>query len=300
MALEQMVCRETLAAMEPLRRTKLIEELLVGRLMGKSRRVVEIWEECNRNWNQTLHIMTAYAMGAPRNSRPFEELSRSVPYLACLKERSSLRRVEAMLLGASGLIAGEYYDDYIVGLQREYDYLSHKYDLRSMSVGAWNRMGSFPASNPILRIVQMAALVTKEEYSMDALMTLGSVADVERMFAITTSDYWQKRFRIDGKSVEKSGILGRDKINMLAINLVVPMQFAYATIMGREELKNRALDMLEKIPSEKNRLVGRWTGVGVPAKSAYDSQALIGLSHLCDEGKCEECPLGKMMKRIEN
>ncbi len=292
-----MACREFLAAMEPIRRTKLIEELLVERLMGKSRRVVDVWEECNRNWNQTLHIMTAYAMGAPRNSRPFEELAQSVPYLACLKERSSLRRVEAMLLGASGLIAGEYYDDYIVGLQREYDYLSHKYNLSSMSVCAWNRMGSFPAGNPILRIVQMAALVTKEEFSMDALMTLGSVADVERMFTIATGDYWQKRFKIDGKSVEKGGILGRDKMNMLAINLVVPMQFAYATIMGREELKSRALDMLEKIPAEKNRLVSRWTGFGVPVRSAYDSQALIGLSHLCDEGRCEECPLGKMMRR---
>lgn len=291
------MCRESLAMMEPLRRTKVVEMLLVERLIGKSQRVVNIWEECNRNWNQTLHIMTAYAMGAPRNSRPFEELARRVPYIDCLKERSSLRRVEAMLLGASGLIASEYYDDYIVGLQSEYDYLSHKYDLRSMSAGAWSRMGNFPAGNPVLRIVQMAALVAKEEYSMDALMSLRSVADVERMFTITTSDYWQKRFKIDGKGVVRGCCLGRDKMNMLAINLVVPMQFAYASVMGREELKGAALDLLERLPAEKNRLVARWTGFGVPVRSAYDSQALIGLSHLCDEARCEECPLGRMLKK---
>lgn len=297
MALEWMACGEELAMMEPLRRTKLIELLLVQRVLGKSRRVVDIWEKCHRDWNQTLHIMTAYAMGAPRNSRPFEELAHRVPYIACLKERSSLRRVEAMLLGASGLMTGEYFDDYVVGLQKEYDYLSHKYNLGSMSAGVWNRMGSFPAGNPVLRIAQMAALVTKEKYSMDALMALRSVEDVERMFSVTTSDYWQKRFKIDGKSAAKGGCIGRDKMNMLAINLVVPMQFAYASVMGREELKGAALDLLERVPTERNRLVSRWTGFGVPVRSAYDSQALIELSHLCDEGRCGECPLGKMLRK---
>lgn len=295
-----MMCRENLATMEPLRRTKLVESLLVQRIVRKSQRVLEIWEECQRDWNQTLHVMTAYAMGAPRNSRPFEELARRVPYVACLKERSSLLRVEALLLGTSGLLRGEYYDDYVVRLQREYNYLEGKYHLAAMSGGEWCRMGNFPAGNPVMRIVQMAALVAKEEFSMDALMGVGSLADVERMFNITTSDYWQKRFKMDGKSVGIAGHIGRDKVYMLAINLVVPMQFAYATVMGREELKIRALDMLEMIPSERNRLVNRWTGVGVPIRSAYDSQALIELSHLCDEGRCEECPLGRMMRRIEN
>ena len=297
---EHMMCRENLATMEPLRRTKLVESLLVQRIVRKSQRVLEIWEQCNKDWNQTLYVMTAYAMGAPRNSQPFEELAQRVPYLACLKERNSLTRVEALLLGTSGLLGGEYYDDYIVRLQQEFDYLSRKYNLCAMSMGAWRMSGNFPAGNPVMRIVQMAALVAKEEFSMDALMGVGSLADVERMFAITTSDYWQRRFKIDGKRVSSGGHLGRDKMNMLAINLVVPMQFAYATVMGRSEMKSAALDLLEEIPSEKNRLVSRWTGVGVPAKSAYDSQALIELSHLCDEGRCGECPLGRMMRRVES
>lgn len=290
-------CGELLASVDSLWRTKVVESLLVQRIVRKSRRVLDIWEECQRDWNQTLHIMTAYAMGAPRNSRPFEELAQRVPYLACLKERNSLRRVEALLLGTSGLLSGEYYDDYIVALQEDYDYLARKYNHKSMSGGVWNRGGNYPAGGPVLRIVQMAALVSKEEYSMDSLMGIRTIGDVERMFSVTTSDYWQKRFKIDGKSKGGGGHLGRDKMNMLAINLVVPMQFAYAEIMGRTELKQMALDLLEQISAERNRLVARWTGVGVPARSAYDSQALIELSHLCDEGRCDECPLGKMMKR---
>lgn len=295
--MDRRYCGEELAMMDPLWRTKIIEALLVQRLLRKSRRVLQVWESCHRDWNQTLHIMTAYAMGAPRNSRPFEELAERVTYLTCLKERNSPRRLEALMLGASGLLRGEYYDDYIVALQEEYDYLTTKYSLRSMSGGAWRRVGNFPAGNPVMRIVQMAALVAKEEFSMDSLMEIRSVEEVERMFAVSTSDYWKRRFTIDGKCGDRGCHLGRDKIYMLAINLVVPMQFAYATVMGREELKGAALDLLEKVPAEHNRLVGRWTGVGVPAPSAYDSQALIELSTLCDEGACERCPLAKQLKK---
>ena len=295
--MERGFCGEELAMMDSLRRTKVVETLLVQRILRKSRRVLAIWEESNRDWNQTLHIMTAYAMGAPRNSRPFEELARRVPYIACLKERTSLRRVEALLMGTSGLLGGEFYDDYIVALQEDFDYLARKYNLRSMNAGAWSRGGNFPAGNPVQRIAQMAALVANDGYSMDSLMAIESLVDVEKMFAVTTSDYWQKRFKIDGKSAGGAGHLGRDKVNMLAINLVAPMQFAYAEVMGRERLKNGALDLLEKVPAERNRFVGRWTGYGVPARSAYDTQALIELSQMCDEGRCEECPLGKMLKK---
>ena len=296
-AMERGLCREELATMDSLRRTKILECELVQRMLRKSRRVLDIWEACKRDWNQTLHVMTAYAMGAPRNSRPFEELAGVVSYVACMKERSSHRRVEALLLGASGLLDDEFFDDYIVGLQEEYDYLRHKYNLRTMNKSSWCRGGNFPAGGPVVRIVQWAALVAKEEFSMDSLMEIKSTEDVERMFAVTTSDYWQKRFKIDGKTAGACSHLGRDKVNMLAINLVVPMQFAYGTVMGREELKARAMDLLERIPAERNRLVSRWTGVGVPARSAYDTQALIELSHKCDEGRCEECPLGKQRKR---
>ena len=291
--MERGLCREELATMDPIRRTKIIERELVQRMLRKSRRVLEIWEECKRDWNQTLHVMTAYAMGAPRNSRPFEELAGIVGYVTCLKERSSHRRVEALLLGASGLLGDEFFDDYIVGLQEEYDYLASKYNLRTMSKGSWCNVGNFPAGGPVVRIVQWAALVAKEEFSMDALMAIKTPEDVARMFAVTTSDYWQKRFKIDGKMASSGNHLGRDKMNMLAINLVVPMQFAYGAVMGREALKMAAMDLLERIPAERNRLVSRWTGVGVPARSAYDTQALIELSHKCDESRCEECTLGK-------
>lgn len=283
----------TLASLDSLRRTKVMEDLLVERVLRKSQRVLEIWEASGRDWNQTLYHMSAYAMGAPRNSVPMEDLSQRATFLMCLKERSSLRRVEALLLGTSGLLNMEFFDDYIIALQEDYDYLAGKYQLRSMNAGAWNRSRSIPAGNPVMRIVQLAALVAKEEYSVDGLLSLGSLEEVAAMFDVVTSEYWHSRFVPSGKCSRGSGRIGVQKVNMLAINLVVPMQFAYASVTNNIRLKERALEMLEAIPAEQNRVVALWTGYGVPCTSAYDSQALLELSSLCDKGLCERCPLGR-------
>ena len=295
--MDRTLCGVELATMEPLWRVKVVERLLVQRLLRKSARVVEMWERAERDWNQTLYQMTAYAMGAPRNSRPFERLAERVSYLMCLRERGSLVRVEAMLLGASGLLRGEFFDDYIVRLQEEYDYLAAKYSLRTMNAGEWSRGGNFPAGGPVMRIAQLAAIVAREEYSVDALLAIRTLSDVERLFDVRAGEYWQKRYTPDGRSAKGAGHIGREKVNMLAINLVVPMQFAYGEVMHNEDIKAQALDLLEQIPSEHNRVVARWTGEGVPSGSAYDSQALIELSHLCDEGGCSECPLAKQLKK---
>lgn len=291
------VCGAELATMDPLHRTRVMESLLVERFLRKCRRATEVWEASERDWNQTLYTMTAYAMGAPRNSVPFEELSRRVSYLMCLRERASLRRVEAMLLGASGLLRGEFYSDRLVGLQEEYDYLAGKYDLRTMNASVWNRRSSYPAGNPVVRVAQMAGLVTKEGYSVDELLKIRTLEDVERFFDITTASQWVGAAQILGDGAKQSLRLGKERIHTLAINLVAPVQFAYGEVMRNEEMKVRALELLERVPAEHNRLVARWTGVGVPVSNACDSQALIELSHLCDERRCKECPLGKLLTR---
>lgn len=283
----------TLASMDSLRRTKIMENLLVERVLRKSARVLEIWESSGRDWNQTFYHMCAYAMGAPRNSRPMEEMARRATFLMCLKERSSLRRVEALLLGTSGLLNMEFFDDYIITLQEEYDYLAAKYQLRSMNAGAWDRGHSIPAGNPVMRIVQLAALVASDDFSVDRLLAIRSLSEVEGMFDVVASEYWRTRCMPSSRPHKGTGRLGSQKINMLAINLVVPMQFAYATVTNNLQLKESALEMLEAIPAEKNRVVASWTGYGVPCTSAYDSQALLELSALCDTQCCSRCPMGR-------
>jgi hypothetical protein len=274
-----------------------MEDMLVQRVLRKSQRVLEVWESVGRDWNQTLYRMSAYAMGAPRNSRPMEQLASRVTFSMCVRERDSIRRVEALLLGCSGVLNMEFFDDYILALQQDFDYLASKYQLRSMNAGAWDRSNLLPAANPVMRIAQFAALVARSQFVLDELLRIATLEDVERFFDVAASEYWHSRCLPDGKKYNGTGRLGRQKVYMLAINLVVPMQFAYASVTGKVGLKEQAMAFLEAIPAEQNRVVGGWTGYGVPCTSAYDSQALLELSALCERGGCGECPLGKMIEK---
>ena len=59
------------------------------------------------------------------------------------------------------------------------------------------------------------------------------------------------------------------------------------------EYRERALEILEALPPEKNAIIRRWEETGIGAESAFYSQALIRLKkEYCDRGRCLECGMG--------
>ncbi len=70
--------------------------------------------------------------------------------------------------------------------------------------------------------------------------------------------------------------------------------FAYGRGTGREELCERALDLLATIPPEKNRLLAGWYEGGCKAENAVDSQALLQLGgEYCARRACADCRIGR-------
>ena len=290
-------CPLLLATTDILHRTKVLEDLLVRRLMRKSRRVLDTWERAERDWNQTLYEMTAYAMGAPRNSVPFQKLATRVTFRMCMKESGNRHAVESMLLGCSGLLVGEYLDSQIVGMQEDFVYLSNKYNIETMKPSEWNRAMSYPAGNPLLRIAQFAAVVSQEEFCFNNVVACKTLDDVSKLFSAEVSDDWQDHYTLGSKFEGVPKSMGKERKVVMAINLVVPIQFAYGEVMGKDEVKLQAMELLESLPAEHNRIVSKWTGAGVPCTTAFDSQALIELESFCNDGECRQCPLAKQIKR---
>ena len=71
------------------------------------------------------------------------------------------------------------------------------------------------------------------------------------------------------------------------------MLFAYGRHKSNETLCDRAFDFLEQIRAEDNHIVRMWKRVGIEAKNAGDSQALIQLKNCyCDRKDCLRCRFG--------
>ena len=97
-----------------------------------------------------------------------------------------------------------------------------------------------------------------------------------------------------GRKVEHRQLhLSRQSQNLLIINTVLPVLYAYAISHDDWALRERVLDLPRQLPAERNYILRQWQACGLQADSAADSQALIQLKRqYCDRHDCLRCNFG--------
>ena len=279
-------CGERLAALDPLQRHEIYTQLLFDRLERKMRLVETLRREAGDNWNQTFYLLYFRTLGDRQNQEAYLKLARLVPYKAVLRERLAPRAVEAMLFGASGLLELYRHDDYTFDLRRSFEHLAAKYEIEPMHPDEWALSGIRPANHPVLRLAQAAAFFAQDEFVMGRAMACRTEGDIRRLFCIEASDYWRTHYVPGAASDEQPKRLGVFKANIIGINLVAILQFAYGSYTANESLRENALALLEKLPAEENRYIRAWCGGGLCPASAFETQALLQLAtEYCEPGK---------------
>lgn len=287
-------CAGVIGAMSSLHRAGLMTSLLVERLQRKYNDLKTIHSLSGGNWEQTMYAMLFKTMGDNRNREAFVKLARSVPYVALLHERRSLLAVEAMLLGGSGLLECYECDDYVTKLKSEFEYFRRKYRIAPLKPSEWNVSRINPMNHPVLRMVQIAAFLTREDFVFSRLVACRTGEELYRLFDAEASDYWTTHYIPGRSSAPCSKRIGRSKCDLLGINVVTPLKFAYANFTGNDAMREEALELLEDIAPESNLYTRRWMEGGVELRSAFDSQAVLQLSNeYCMRGRCTECLIGR-------
>lgn len=76
--------------------------------------------------------------------------------------------------------------------------------------------------------------------------------------------------------------------------MVSILQYVYGSYIQNEELRDRAIALLECIPAEENKYTRPWIAAGVNPRNAFDTQGLIQLSReYCAAQRCEYCPVAR-------
>lgn len=215
---------------------------------------------CN-NWDEAFYITLAHHFGFHTNGVPFEMLAMQTPLKVLLKHRNSLPQLTAMLLGQSGLMTE---DD---PLYKEYLFLKQKFSLSPIAASVWKTGRIRPQNHPAVRIRQFAELIYRNEFLFSRLM------DAEDIPAI--------------RSILQIGSMGRETIDSLIINVVIPYKYARMdTRMGAHEAER----LLTALPAENNRIIRQWKALGQQVQNAADSQALIHLyMTCCQSAGCMNC-----------
>jgi len=296
-------CQEQFHKIDPVVLRLGFNRLMIERLQSKTLEIEKRLTDNNNNWNETFYQVLARMFGFKVNAMPFEMLAKSVPLQILSKHKSSLFQLEALLFGTSGLLNEELLgDEYFLKLREEHSFLHKKYNLKkTVEPHLWKFMRLRPGNFPTIRISQLAALIHRSHGLFSKILETEKTMDLKKLFEVKASEYWTNHYRFNKSSSQKRvKELGENSINILIINVIVPFLFVYGEKQNQHHLKNRALDFLEKLPSEKNSIIKKWEELGVQPRSAFETQALIWLkNNYCIPKRCLNCQVGNKLVKIQ-
>jgi hypothetical protein len=271
-----------------------LNSLAVERLSKKSENIATHLRQSAGNWEEAFYISLARSFGFGLNSGPFEWIARTLPLSILLRHRDNPLQVEALLMGQAGFLEeGDLFCDYRDSLRMEYFHLKRKYDLKPIGKHLWKFLRLRPVNFPTIRIAQFARLMQQSEGLFSQIVTCKGIQELRQFFALQASGFWNSHYTFEKTSAHRPKVLGEEAYFSIVINTVVPFLFIYGSMNGIEELKDKAVDWLNRIPPETNRVIRRWDQAGVRPSSAFYSQALLQLSeNYCSRRRCLACSVG--------
>lgn len=286
-------CEKAIDKVSFISKENALEKSLTDRLVNKSSHLKSILEEEKGDWDEAFYIFLSRYFGMKTNSDAFETLAKKLPYKIILKEKDDINKIEALLFGQAGMLQELFSDEYPLFLKNEYEHLRNKYNLTPIPVSMWKFSKLRPLNFPTIRISQLAYILFKQEHLFRNVFECSDLNCLYKIFKAQTSVYWENHYTFDEKSINKKKYLGKNSIEILIINAVIPALFYYGHLNNDVAYKERALDILMQLPAENNSIIKKWKDLGIEVKSAYDSQALLELKqNYCDKKRCLECPIG--------
>jgi len=271
--------------------------LLAERLERKTNTLLHLLQERKNDWNEVFYITLSRNFGFGINNDAFERLAKSLPLKIILKHQNSITQVEALFLGQAGLLEGVVSeDDYFLELQKEYVFLRKKYKLKPLDSHIFKSLRIRPNNFPHIKIVQLAGIIRKGQGIFSNLLTISELEPLYSCFISEIADYWLTHYHFEKISVKGTKNLGLSAIQLLIINTVVPVFFAYGKKKNLEIYTERAIRLLELLKPESNAIITLFSRSGIQIRNAYESQALMQLKReYCEQKKCIFCRIGHQL-----
>ena len=253
-----------------------MDALLVERLQNRSGKVLERAKRMNGDWEKAAFVTLSRNFGFGLNGDVYEMWANRIPLQAAAKHRDNLFQVQALFMGMANLIDPKLEaEGWDAGkAEKEYAFLAHKFRLPDpIPRQLWKFMRTRPSNFPHLRILQLARIYSSGKALLHNLL---EVSDIKELHACL---------------LEAS--LSASSRNLILINTVIPLLYAYGMHIQDQRLMDKATCLLTQLPPENNYIIRQWRGCGLTVASAADSQALIQLKReYCDRADCLRCRFG--------
>jgi hypothetical protein len=294
-------CESQLQQVNELTMANWKQRLVAERLIKKSANILAILKETNSHWEETFWWLVAANFGLKVNNDLFQQVAKMLPVSILAKHKNRIQQVEALLFGTTGLLEKEFQEKYPQMLQKEFLFYQKKYKLKIID-GELSFLRMRPANFPTIRLAQLAMLIHESEHLFSKIKSSSSLKDVKKMLQVSANDYWHYHYTFDETSDYKVKTLGKQMIDNIIINTIIPVLFTYGLHHNEQVYKDRAIKWLEEISAEKNSITSGFEKLNFSNKSAFDSQSFIQLKNeYCNKKLCLHCAIGNsLLKRSFN
>ena len=292
---QELPCESAIKQVPSITITEWIERLAFERLHGKVQRVRDLLDMYNGSWEDVCYITLTRNLGFGINNEAFERLARRTPLRLLHKHSDSLLQIEALLFGQAGLLDPNAMgaDEYYKHLCREYAFLANKFSLQPMESEAWKMFRIRPQNFPLRRIAMLAQYIEGGFNLMSKILDADGEKELRKLFKVELTGYWRNHFSFGKPNEMPSPALSDKSIDIVLINTVAPLYYAYGEITGNYALTDKAIELLESLKPESNSIVKTFVAAGIDCDTALTSQALIELKRsYCDARKCIYCRIG--------
>lgn len=272
-----------------------VEGLAFERLHGKVERIHQLLDSFNGSWEDVCYVTLARNFGFGINNDAFERLARRTPLRLLGKHSDSVLQIEALLFGQAGMLDAQKpgMDSYYNQLCTEYAFLSNKFQLTPMEKESWKLFRIRPQKFPYRRIAMLAQFIEGGFRMMNRILEAEGEKEMRALFEVELSGYWIKHYTFGKPNERATATLSRSSIDIILINTVAPLLYAYGELTGNYEMTDKTIKLLEDLRAESNSIVSHFVAYGIDCPDALTSQALVQLKReYCDARKCIYCKIG--------
>ena len=272
-----------------------VEGLAFERLHGKVERIHQLLDSFNGSWEDVCYVTLARNFGFGINNDAFERLARRTPLRLLGKHSDSVQQIEALLFGQAGMLDAQKpgMDSYYNQLCTEYAFLSNKFQLTPMEKESWKLFRIRPQNFPYRRIAMLAQFIEGGFRMMNRILEAEGEKEMRALFEVELSGYWTKHYTFGKPNERATATLSRSSIDIILINTVAPLLYAYGELTSNYEMTDKAIKLLEDLRAESNSIVSHFVAYGIDCPDALTSQALVQLKReYCDARKCIYCKIG--------
>lgn len=292
-----LACADEISTLPRIYLTDWITALAFERLYAKADRIEALAERLNGDWREAIYVTLARALGFHTNSDALERLALATPLSRLLHHQGQTLSIEGALFGQAGLIPelpiGSAEGDYASRLIAEYNFLAAKYGLARPKSLVWKMARMRPQNFPHRRIAVLAAMVADGFDIARKILAVRNADEAAALFNVRLSEFWTSHYTFDPSDSRVNSALGRNSINTLIINVVVPILYAYGRVYGNSDMQEKAVDILQSLPAEQNSVIRLFEAGGISCPDAFTGQALIELRRsYCEPRKCLYCRFG--------